>query len=66
MVVVHRLMKVAHFFVVKSMNSTSYIAHILIKDVVRLHGIPKRSYLTNMPSSIPSFGKNCLQVWGQH
>jgi len=41
MVVVHRLTKVAHFILVKSTFSTSDVAHVFIKYVVRLHGVPK-------------------------
>ena len=41
MVMVDRFTKVAHFITVKSMNLDSGIAQILIKEIVRLHGIPK-------------------------
>lgn len=42
MVVVDNLSKVAHLVVVKYNNSTSDIAQILIKDIVRLSNIPKK------------------------
>ena len=42
MVVVDRLSKVAHFIVVKSTNSASEVAQVFIKDLLRLHGVPKR------------------------
>lgn len=42
MVVVDTLTKVAHFIVVKFTYSTSEIAQVFIKDIVRLHGIPRK------------------------
>jgi len=42
MIVVDRLTKVDHFITVKSMNSTSDIAKVFIRDIVRLHGISKK------------------------
>ena len=42
MVVVDRLTKVAHFILVKSTYSTNDVAQVFIKDVVRLHGVPKK------------------------
>jgi len=42
MVVFERLTKVAHFIIVKSTNSTIDIAQILIKEIVSLHGVPKK------------------------
>jgi len=41
MVVVERLTKVAHFIPMKSTYSTSDVAQLFIKDVVRLHGVTK-------------------------
>jgi len=40
MVVVYRLTKVSHFIPVKSAFSTSDVAQVFIKDVVRLHDVP--------------------------
>eukprot|EP00253_Pinus_taeda_P003382 PITA_03382 len=42
MVVVDRLTKVAHFTPVKSSYSTSDVAQVFIKFVVRFHGVPKK------------------------
>jgi len=42
MVVVDRLTKVAHFILVKSTYSSSDVAQIFIRDIVRMHGVPKR------------------------
>ena len=41
MVVVDKLSKVAHFILVKSTYKVVHIAYIFIKEVFRLHGIPK-------------------------
>ncbi len=42
MVVVEILSNVAHSNVVKSTNSTIEVAHIFIREIVRLHGVPKK------------------------
>jgi len=42
MVVVDRLSKVNHFVPVKYMNSSAEVAQIFIKEIVRLHGVPKK------------------------
>ena len=42
MVVVDRFTKVAHFIPVKSTCSSSDVAHVFIRDVVRLHGVLKK------------------------
>lgn len=41
MFVVERLSKVAHFLPVKTTYSTSEVAQVFIKEIVRLHGVPK-------------------------
>eukprot|EP00253_Pinus_taeda_P030645 PITA_30645 len=41
MVIVDRLTKVAHLIPMKSMFSTSDVAQVFIRDVVRLHSVPK-------------------------
>lgn len=42
MVVIEKMRKVAHFVAIKSTNSTSEVDKIFIKDIVRLHGVPKK------------------------
>lgn len=39
---VDKLSKVAHFIAVNSTNSASEVAHIFIRKIVRLHGVPKK------------------------
>ena len=41
MVVVEKLTKEAHFIPVKSMHKIEYIAKIFLKDIFKLHGLPK-------------------------
>jgi len=42
MVIVDRLTKVSHFIPMKSTFLTSDVAHVFIRDVVRLHGVPNK------------------------
>ena len=42
MVVVNRLSKVAHFIPVKTTYSASEVAHVFIREIVRLHGVPNK------------------------
>ena len=42
MVVIDKLSKVAHFVAVKTTNSASEVSQIFIKEIVRLHGVPKK------------------------
>lgn len=41
MVVMDKLSKVVHFILVKSMHKTSDIARIFMKEIFRVHGLPK-------------------------
>ena len=41
MVVVDTLTKAAHLIPVKSTFGTTQVANVFLKDVVRLHGVPK-------------------------
>ena len=40
--IVDKLTKVAHFIPVKSTFSDSDVAHVFIRDVVKLHVVPKK------------------------
>ena len=44
-VVVDKLKKVAHFILVKYTYSANDVVHVLIKDIVRLHVVPKKIVL---------------------
>ena len=41
MVVVDKLSKSAHFILVKSTNKAANIVEIILKEIFRLHGVPK-------------------------
>jgi prephenate dehydrogenase len=41
MVVVDKLTKVAHFILVKTTHKATNIAETYMKEVVKLHGVPK-------------------------
>lgn len=47
MVVVDRLTRVAHFILVKFTYSSNDLAQVLIKDIMKLHGIPRKILLDN-------------------
>ena len=66
MVVVENLTKETHFIPVKSKHKTNDIAKIFMKEIFKLHGLPKvKDLLTEMSSSLPNFGRGCLQIWVQ-
>jgi len=44
MVVVDRLIKIAHFIPVNSTFSASNVAWVFIRDLVRLHGVAKKVF----------------------
>ena len=60
MVIADRLINVAHFISLKYTFSVSDVAHVFIKDVVRLHGVSKKLCQIGMRSSLPSFGRSYL------
>ncbi len=45
MVVVERLAKVAHFILVNSMNSSREVTQLFIREIMILHGIPRKIVL---------------------
>ena len=65
MVVVDKLTKEAHFIPVKSMHKNDYIANIFMKEIFKLHGLPKAIVSDRDASSLLNFGKDCLQTWEQ-
>ena len=65
MVVVDKLTKAAHFISVKSTHNNDDIAKIFMKEIFKLHGFPKEIVSAEMSSSLPIFGRGCLQTWVQ-
>jgi hypothetical protein len=63
MVVIDKLSKSAHFIPVKSTYKAINIAEIFMKEIFRLHGIPKMVISIEMSNLRQSFGRNCLQDW---
>jgi hypothetical protein len=53
MVVVDKLAKVAHFFPIKTTHTTTNITEIYMKEIARLHGIP-RTIVSNRDTKFTS------------
>lgn len=64
MVLLDKLTKVAHFIPVNTMCSTSDVAQVFIRDVVRLHGVPKKIVSNKDATFTCKFSKE-LHVWAQ-
>ena len=64
MVIVDRLTKVAHFIPVKSTFSSSDVAQVLIRDVVRLHGVLKKIVLDRDAKFTSKFWKELFAGLG--
>ena len=64
MVIVDRLTKVAHFIPVKPMFSTSDVAHVFIRDVVKLHGVLKKIVLDKDAKFTSKFWKELFTGLG--
>jgi hypothetical protein len=64
MVVVDKLTKAAHFIPVKVTHKETNIAEIYMKEIARLHGVPKEIVSDQIPSSLPIFGRGYLKDLG--
>ena len=60
MVVVDKLSKAAHFIPVKTTYKAANIADIFLKQIFRLHGIPK-VIISDRDPKFTSFGDLCLK-----
>ena len=63
MVVVDKLTKAAHFIPVKSTHKTDDIAKIFMKEIFKLHGLPKAIVSGRDVKFTSIFGRGCLQIW---
>ena len=63
MVVVEKLLKAIHFSPVNSTHKATYIGNILVKEVFRLHGLPKEIVSDRYVSLLPNFGKGYFRIW---
>ena len=66
MVVVDKLTKVAHFIPVKSTHKETNIIDIYMKEIVRLHGIPKEIVSYRDPKFTSIFCKGLLKGFGKN
>jgi hypothetical protein len=57
MVVVDKLTKVAHFIPIKLDHKETNIANIYLKEIIKLHGIPKEIILERDPKFSSNFWK---------
>ncbi len=64
MVLVDRLSKVTHFIAVKSTNSANEVAHIFIKEIVRLQGLPMKIILDGDAKFTSKFWKDLFAGLG--
>jgi hypothetical protein len=64
MVVVDKLTKVAHFIHVKTTHKETNIVEIYMKEVVRLHGVPKAIVSDRDPKFTSNFWKGLFKGFG--
>jgi hypothetical protein len=60
MVVVDKLTKGAHFILVKLTPKEANIVDVYMRDISRLHGIPKKIVSDRDPNLPQIFGRDCL------
>ena len=65
MVVVEKLTKESHFILVNSTHSTDDIAKISMKEIFKLHGLPKEIVSDRGVKFTSNFWKGYLQIWVQ-
>jgi hypothetical protein len=65
MVVVDKLTKATHFIPVKTTHKATNIADIYMREVARLHGVPKEIVSDRIQSLLPIFGRVCSKALGQ-
>ena len=65
MVVVDKLTKASHFLPVKSTYKVDSIAKIFMKEIFRLHGLPKAIISDRDTKFTSNFGRVFLHIWVQ-
>jgi hypothetical protein len=63
-VVVDKLTKASHFIPIKTTHKETYIAEIYMKEVVRLHEVPKQIVLDRDPKVTSNFWKGLFKGFG--
>jgi hypothetical protein len=66
MVVVDKLTKAAHFIPLKTTHREAYVADIFLKEVARLHGIPKTIVSDRDPKFTLNFWKGLFKGFGMN
>jgi hypothetical protein len=61
MVIIDKISKSAHFSPIKSTFKAINIVEIFMKEIFRLHGIPKMVISDRDVKFTSSFGRNCFQ-----
>ena len=56
-VVVDRFSKMAHFIPCNKIDDASHVANLFCREILRLHGVPKRLSRTATSSSLATFGR---------
>jgi hypothetical protein len=64
MVVVDKLTKAAHFIPLKTTHRAADVADIFLKEVARLHGIPKTIVSDRDPKFTSNFWKGLFKGFG--
>ena len=64
MVVVDKLTKATHFILVKTAHKATNIADIYMKEVARLHGVPKAIVSDRDPKFTSNFWKGLFKEFG--
>jgi hypothetical protein len=64
MVVMEKLNKEAHFILVKLAHKDTNVEEFYLKDIMRLHGIPKEIILDRDPKFISNFWKGLFKGFG--
>jgi len=64
MVVVNKLTKAAHFILLKTTHRAADVADIFLKEVARLHGIPKTIVSNRDPKFTSNFWKGLFKGFG--
>jgi hypothetical protein len=62
-VIIECLTKVAHFILVKTTYGGATLAQLYLKEIVRLHGIPRRIVSDRGISSSQSYGRVYNKLW---
>jgi hypothetical protein len=66
MVMVDKLTKATHFFLIKTTHTETNIAEIYMKEIVRLHGIPRTIYSNRDTKFTSNFWRGLFKGFGKN